>query len=177
MKLTGGETADLEAKFRPGICLHQDLNANIWVGVLGHYRIHATITALIEIIHVKWVFFRIRIFLIFLVKQYGSPESSEKMKVGNNCNPYTGDPIQWNADRKLVSKFTKNHAKIHCHNFFLHWDSRKGPHDEDLTQSVYIFYHFIPFLSTHVFMARGVTQVERGIGDVPQNRVPFSPHW
>ena len=24
---------------------------------------------------------------------------------------------------------------------------------------------------------RGVTQVERGIGDVPRNRVPFSPLW
>ena len=58
------------------------------------------------------------------------------------------------------------------------------------TGSGYKFY--MNFITTHhrsmkiddrsgpygrVFESRGVTQVERGIGDVPQNRVPFSPLW
>ena len=32
-------------------------------------------------------------------------------------------------------------------------------------------------LATNVFQTRGGTQVKRGIGDVPRNRVPFSPLW
>ena len=29
------------------------------------------------------------------------------LKLGNNCNPYTGDLIQWNVDRKCVFKIHK----------------------------------------------------------------------
>ena len=34
----------------------------------------------------------------------------------------------------VFSKFTKNHAKIVCQNFFINWDSRYRPYEEDFTQ-------------------------------------------
>ena len=54
----------------------------------------------------------------------------------------------------VFSKFTKNHAKIHCQNLFFHWDSRYGPYEEDFIPSSNIFDHCMPFLSIYLFIGQ-----------------------
>ena len=86
------------------------------------------------------IFLKFRIFLIILVEQI----YMVTLKLDNTCNAHTGD------ERRCALKNHQNHTKNHGHNFFLQWDSRYGPYDEDFTQNVHNFDHYMLFLSTHL---------------------------
>ena len=72
-----------------------------------------------------------------------------------------------------LSKFTKNHAKIHCQNLFFHWDSRYGPYEEDFVPSFIIFDHCMPFLSTELFLGQELLTQQKTPFFL-QNRLKFN---
>ena len=72
-----------------------------------------------------------------------------------------------------LSKFTKNHAKIHCQNLFFHWDSRYGPYEEDFVPSFIIFDHCMPFLSTDLFLGQELLTQQKTPFFL-QNRLKFN---